>query len=535
MSVSGPIELSAAGQPVQSGLRPLRIAENRRGVLALAALALMGLGLILFLTRDGAGAGGDSAWYLMGAQNLLAGDGYSRFSGGGELRPITGFPPMFSMVLAGLGAVGIPPLEGARLLNPLLFGAAILLAGTLILRISGSAWAAVLGASLLLVSFTLIELFSWVMSEPLYIVLALLSIHLLSRGVAEANRRWIAVAGLLAAAASLTRYLGFSLLAAGGLCVLLLGQDSWKRRLANATLFLLVGGLPTLIWIGLAASGERSLAGRPLVFHPMSPALLDAYKGELVAWVFAGQLPLPWRPRAVLAGAIAAIGPAYFVWRKIRRKPPATNRYGEVAIWILGTYLAAFAVVLLVNSLLLDAATTLGAPERYLAPAYVALVVLATALTFRLASQARYPRIAKPLAAALGLFLVGLHLLESVETLGGPGVNLGYAGVRRDSPELVEALEAIATDRPIISNNPELVYILTDRPAYLLPFEFDPYSQLPRNDYEQNIRSTRVRLEDGGVLVIFGNPDDEAIQAMEDLNVTPLTGVAGNMFYGAAP
>jgi hypothetical protein len=87
----------------------------------------------------------------------------------------------------------------------------------------------------------------------------------------------------------------------------------------------------------------------------------------------------------------------------------------------------------------------------------------------------------------------------------------------------------------IISNNPELVFILAERPAYLLPFRQDPYSQQPRSDYELSIRATRRQLEDGAVLVIFGSPDEQALEAMEDLNVTPMAGFGSTMFYGAAP
>ena len=355
-----------------------------RELLPALALALLGVGLVLYLTRDGAGAGGDSAWYIMGAQNLLAGNGYARFSGGGELRPITGFPPAYSMALAAVSAIGIETLDGAQLLNTVLFGANLILTGLLILKASRSVWATIIGILLVLTSATLIESHSWVMSEPLYIFLSLLVAHLIALGVPAGNRRLIIAAGTLAAAAILTRYVGLSLVVAGVLCVGFLGPKVLKWRLASAALFGAVGVVPPVWWVATQASGGGSIANRQILVHSINPKLMAAYQAELIAWAFARQLPVPWRPRAILAALVASAGPIYFLISSIRQSRlgrPKADSYGEVLPWFLGIYLLAFVGVLAANSLFLDAATTLGAPTRYLAPAYVALVILTTVTT----------------------------------------------------------------------------------------------------------------------------------------------------------
>ena len=64
-------------------------------------------------TPFGLGLVNDSAYYIEGAANLLAGKGFVRLSGGGELKPITHFPPLFSLVLAGLGLAGMDCKRGA--------------------------------------------------------------------------------------------------------------------------------------------------------------------------------------------------------------------------------------------------------------------------------------------------------------------------------------------------------------------------------------------------------------------------------------
>ena len=514
-----------------------RILSNKTALLPAVALALVGIGLVLYLTREGAGASGDSAWYVMGAQNLLAGNGFARLSGGGELRPITGFPPFFSLVLAGVSATGIEAFTGAQILNTTLFGANLLLTGLLIHRGSGSRWATVIGVLLVLSSVTLIESHSWVMSEPLYIFLSLMVAHLISLGILDGDRRLFAIAGLLAAAAILTRYSGFSLLVAGVACIALLGSQGARWRLPSAALFAAIGFLPPLAWLWTRASGNGTLANRQIFFRSMNPELILAYQREFVTWVFSRQLPLSWRPRAIAAILIMAIGPIYFVISRLKRshfRLPEVERYGDVLPWFLGVYLLSYFGVLVSNSLFLDAATTLGgAPARYLAPAYVALVILATVTTADLVMSFDRTRIPAMLAISLGLVLVALHVGQTIEILRYDGLSLGYLDVKQNMPELVEDLIEIDPAIPIISNNPEMIFILSSRTAYLLPIRLDAYTQSERDDYQQNIRANRTRLEGGAILVILGNPDEGALEAMNDLNVTPLTGYPSATFYKA--
>ena len=507
------------------------------GLLPALALALIGVGLVLYLTRDGAGAGGDSAWYVMGAQNLLEGNGFARFSGGGELRPITGFPPFFSLVLASIAVTGLDGFAGAQVLNTLLFGANLVLTGLLIYKASGSRWGTVIGVLLALTSANLIESHSWVMSEPLYMFISLLVAHLVCLGIPAANRRYLAIAGVLSAAAILTRYSGFSLLAAGGITIALLGPRSARWRLPSTALFVGLGLGPAIWWLATQASGGGTLANRQIIFHSMNPELALAYQRELVTWVFAQQLPLSWRPRAILALLVASVGPLYFVVSRLRRshfRLPVVDSYGEALPWFLGIYLVAYLGVLVANSLFLDAATTLGAPPRYLAPAYVALVILATVTTVDLVNSVQSTRLQAAFALSLGLLLVTLHLGQSLQLLEDDGLNLGYVDIKREMPELVEALADFDASTPIISNNPEMIFILANRPAYLLPIRLDAYTQKERQDYENNIRANRKRLENGAILVIMGNPDEGALEAMDDLNVTPTAGFISAAFYQAA-
>jgi hypothetical protein len=94
--------------------------------------SVVGATALLFSTRWGIGLSPDSVVYIASARNLLSGFGLSVSFTTGEFLPLTHYPSLFSAGLAGLGFVGIDPLDRARWLNALIFGANITLLGIVV-------------------------------------------------------------------------------------------------------------------------------------------------------------------------------------------------------------------------------------------------------------------------------------------------------------------------------------------------------------------------------------------------------------------
>ena len=507
-----------------------------RDVVPVLLLAGLGMGLLFYFTRTGLAIRGDSVRYVMGAENLIAGNGFSRTSGGGELYPETGFAPFLSAVLAGMGVLGVDMYAGARILNVVLFGLNILLVGAMIYRFAGSLAAAALGGLLFLSAPNVLEAHGWLMTEALFVFLTLLSMASLLQFLDAGRPGLLLLSCALAGAASITRYIGLSLAPAGALAVLAMGRGPWRTRLAQAFGFAALAVLPFLVWtLRNQTVGDAGLANRQLIFHMIRPDLVRFYLYEAGTWAFPEPFVVPRLIRAATAVGLTGLAPALYLLRirRERRLAPAPLGGGFAALpWVFGANLASYAFVLVINSVLLDAGTTEPAAARYLVPLFGLLVVFETCLYADLVLRSDLPRAYRALAAGLAVALIVLYSLRSLALVQTSTRQLGFTGIRERWARAADDLLRLAGDRPIISNNPEMVYYLVDRPAYFMPILYDPYQQQERPDFEDQLQLASERLKRGSPLVIFQPPKPWEAEALERLDLVALRTYQGVIIYG---
>jgi len=489
----------------------------------LLLLALAGVALELYAMRTGPGIRGDSVRYVMGARNILAGNGFSRLSGGGEVFPETGFAPLLSFVLTGFGLVGIDMFAGVRTMNALFFGGSLFLVGSLIEGASRSRWVGLLGAGLVLAAPNVVKWHAWLMSEALFIFLSLLALHALVVHIHTGRMGPLYLAAVAAGLAGLARYVGISLVPVGGLGILLWGAGSRRERFGRAAVFCLLASLPFVLWM-LRNNwvGGLGLANREVRFHPFRPEALKVFLFEPTTWVIPDPIVLPRIVRGALALVALGLGPVLLLAKALRRRTVLTDdekQQGAILPWLLMILVPCYVGVLAFNSLFLDAATTYDGILRYLTPLFVLLVILELSAYTRAfpSGRARQP-MAILVAACLALVLAA-NARETLAFAGESTFALGFTRIRTDWVDLASDLRREST---IITDNPEMVYYLIDRPAYMIPIKFDQYRQAFREDYLQQIELARTRLEGGAVLVIFGEPSDEEAEVISLLEVVPL-------------
>lgn len=487
---------------------------------ALGVVCLAGVALELYTMRDGPAVRGDSVRYVMGARNLLAGNGFSRLSGGGEVFPETGFAPLLSFVLAAIGAVGFDLYAGARILNAVLFGGSLFMAGSMTAMAARSKWIGLLAALFLLTAPNVVEWHAWLMSEAVFVFLMLLALFSLVLHIQSDRWGFLLVSALAAGLASLARYAGIALIPAGALAILVWARGSLRDRAVRALIYGALASLPFVLWMARNAGvGGAGLANRQLRFHPFRPEVIRLLLFEPTRWLLPQPVVLPRAVRGGLALLLLLGGPALFVRHILRWTRVVIREEKAVLQLVLLLVVPLYVAILLFNSLFLDAGTTLGAVLRYLTPLFV-LTVMLEVTTYAIGFPTG--RLRRPMAALLGILLAILlaaNLRDTQVLARASSREMGFTKVRETWGELVARLSSAST---ILTDNPEMVYFLLDRPAYTMPIKFDQYQQAYREDFEAQIALARDRLEAGALLVVFGNPSDEEVEVLERLDVLQL-------------
>ncbi len=178
-----------------------------------------------------------------------------------------------------------------------------------------------------------------------------------------------------------------------------------------------------------------------------------------------------------------------------------SHRAGVLGV-LLPTFALAYLAVLVADRVLLDATGRLDL--RFLAVLHVvALVGLVPWLHRTLTGRAR------PVVAAIGLTLMGLHGIQSASWVADGFTDASVerrgltAAAWRDSPVLAAVAE-LPSDVPVYSNAPEAIFLLTGRSTSLLPAHTDYLSDRRRPSYEGELAVVADRLvHKDGVVVWF--------------------------------
>jgi hypothetical protein len=502
---------------------------------SLAIVSILAFSVVLFHTRLGVGTTGDSVYYLMGAENLIAGNGLSRTSGGGEIRPITGFPPLIFLALAAVDLLPGDVFDGIRILNALLFAANTFLVGLLINRYTNSLRVSIIGQVFVLTFQNLLEFHTWVLTEPLFIFLMLCAIYSLALYLDTNRVQLLLFASVAVSLVSLTRYVGVSLTMAGGLSVLLLSKSDLKRRLVDSVIFGGATFVPLLVWFRRNVIVSGTAANRAITYNPIPSQAIRIYIAEVLSWFAPRALGLPRPLRNLLVLLMTLPGLALFYYQEIKERLLIKERQREpfwTLPWILTFYILSYTAVLILNTAFLDPALTLKGQIRYLAPIYVTVVVLFAVILHRLLKESKpisFPRIL--VAVFVGVLFL-LYTIQAWSFLRDPLPTIGYTGLRTLWPDTVDALDSLDPTAPLVTNNPEIAYILSGRPAYHMPIRYNAGIGGEREDYDAQIQATREKLEQGGVLFIFGPLSDHDREVIYLLDADILMGYFNSAKFG---
>lgn len=465
------------------------------------AFGVTGATLLLGNSPWGIGITHDSVFYLNSASNLTEGEGLYWISDRGRIRPLTHFAPLYPVTLSSFISLGLDAEVAARWIAAILYGAIIFLIGYLIYHFTRRMGLGVLASALALSSPVILGVHTIALSEPLFLLITLGFLAMLTQYVFEPNRSKFILAAGLAALGYLTRYVGVTLLFTGSLSIFLLGQREFRSRLRDAVLFFLLAFAPMALWMLRNYSLTGTMTNRTLLFHPPGGETLINFLNTIVSWILPFDLSIRFQVIIVVVSTAILI---YLFVRTVNFSDlqPRWN----IFISIIPLFLAVYLFSLAFSITFVDAATHLD--DRILSPFYLGLLILSILLFWSNSVRRKTNALLIPLFLLLGVF-VWNSWLGSSEVLGKIREDgIGFTSRAWRESETIEWVSNLPEESLIYTNERFAVSYITGRPAFSIPEKTDPVKAEVRPEFDQALAKMRARLEAPDAYLLLFHPND---------------------------
>lgn len=456
-------------------------AEGRKkwlGLSLLSVVAAIGVATVLVSTnRYGAGISPDSVNYIAAGRSLLQGKGWVCYYSA----PFVQWPPLFPSLLALIATTGVDPATAARYANAVTFGLVILLCGVWIRMYTRSALWGLTGSIVVLLGRPLFSVSCFAWTEPLFALWVLLFLFKTrALFVANLSYKTVIALGSIAALASLTRYIGITVIATGLILLLIRPGIVLRKKLLPAVLFAGISASPTLIWltrnmiVAGTLTGGRAPAARSLFDNILRLAQ------TLFSWLT--PLGIPYLPVGRVAKlAILAFGAvlvAVVAGRLLRQYNRGQSRLSfPPTPVVLVSFLAIYVLAILASALV-----TFGAlKDRWLSPLYAPGAVFLLCLLAgnpdtakeevalnRNRRLGKWLRAAASIGLAVWIAMASLALYQRARRMAAEGAG-GYSTRQWHNSETIAYLRSHQLEGVVLSNAPDAIYILTGLSTQISP------------------------------------------------------------------
>jgi hypothetical protein len=444
---------------------PLSTSRAVASVLAGAAA----FALVAFATRPpGPGLDPDAASYVGAAASFVRTGAFriptSGWAAIDTTEALAHFPPGFPIAIAGPIALGVSPVQSARVV----LAVSAFVTATVICLLMDTTALGFVAVAVIFLTPAVVDAHLSVLSEPLFLALLVAALALFARDDWKSRL----ALGLVGAAVVMVRYAGVGIVGAAALWVLARRGVSWRQRLRDVALVSLPAVIALRIWT------SRNAEIRRIASYGHFGATLRVGANTVADWLAPGVTApaVRWAVAAVIA-AIAIVT----VVRAWRSRP---------IIWAAALIGASLAAITVVSRLRAD--PNIPFDERIFAPGFL-LAELAT-----VAALGQAPRIAK--------FLLGAWVVASAVVSTGAIKNALDDGNDfassdwRYSPTVAWVRDS-ASGRTIYTNWPVALYFQAGRSSHSLPPVLEPLTLRRFGD-----RLARTH----GLMVAFDIPSPDA-------------------------
>ncbi len=443
--------------------------------------ALLGFTLIqIFSKHSGIGISPDSVTYLSAARHMTEGKGFLSF----DNLPVVDFPfiyPFFLTVISFF--TRLDPLVFGSWINGILFGLLLYLSGGIMNNFyKTNSWYKRILLCCILLSPAMQEVYSYLWSETIFLLLILLFIVSISGYIRQTKRKWLILSAGICALACMTRYAGVFLLVTGFYIIFFNQGIAWRKRIYHCFLF----GVFSISLILINIIRNQVLTGLATGTRPKSNTgvlrIMEYFGGVLCDWLLVERKP-------VLATVLTVFVLLLFILTiALTRRRNKWEVGFEYTMACTGLMYCLF--MLFTSSLVRYEQFT----NRLLAPMFIpclwSLSWWIPSLLSKMPSRIKWaPGI---LFLVLAAWFINIQLAADWEYYDGVK-DAGMPGYREDpfvQSELVQYMEKNKMELDprfqIYSNAGEAVYFISGLPARQLPFASFPAKVRQYYDLKNN-------------------------------------------------
>lgn len=204
---------------------------------SLSAAIVGGLMVMLLTKHSGLGISPDSIYYVSTGDSFLAGKGFYQFDGKPFVMFPVGYPILLSLIKVIVGGYFLKIMP---FFNALLFGFTIFMAGIILEKTNHSKWLKWIVLFVIALSPSLLEIYSMLWSETLFITEIVLFIYFGKIYLEKLNIKYLLFIALIAAITADTRLAGVTVIATGGLLILMNPELKWGRKIQHVFIYGLI-------------------------------------------------------------------------------------------------------------------------------------------------------------------------------------------------------------------------------------------------------------------------------------------------------
>jgi 4-amino-4-deoxy-L-arabinose transferase-like glycosyltransferase len=453
---------------------------------ALVLIAILAASRLSY--RFGANETSDSAVYLSSADSPIHGIQLTTNVGEPAGTPLTHYPPLYPLLLAGARATGVSFLHAAVALDVLAYLCTAFGVYWFLVRAEKPWWAA-LAVLLLVCAGPVYYADSIVGPDGPAIALMILALCLASEYLRKGELRILVFCGVTLAAALLLRYVCAAFIGAACVAVFCGERADWRGKVRSALLLGAIASAP----LALVLVVNRLLAGsatdRSAHIHLVKASTLGDLADTLSAVFLPYQLPGWFRCALLGAAAVLVIRAAF-----------SRQRLGQ-SVRVAALFLGCYLVFLLVSMSLFDAATPFD--DRILAPA-VALICILTALLVGMAweGSSRIGRVATALVLLAGVSVEAAHA-RAVLKISAQAWSAEH--LRGEYSAILPLVQRLPKSAAIYTNVPFELYLVSGRNARTLPRVIGYTDLTPKSPQEisASVSEMQDQVRSTGGLIIY--------------------------------